>query len=230
MICIAIPTRGRPEYVESLTSSALSTASDPKNVVIKYYLNDNDKTIEDYKKTFKQVQSKYGKSIQYTIGPDQNTILSWNEMCESTKADYFMLTGDEVIFETKHWDIKFTETKKKYPDGIFVMAMFCGRENRAEKKQCVTPVVTKEWKKALGYFWGPMFWHWNVDQWTGELAKAVDRFVYRKDITVRIKKMKDDTGLRNRSEGIFKRDKWTYQKCKEIYFPYDVQKLKKAIK
>ena len=51
MICIAIPSRGRPEYVESLTSSALSTASDPKNVVIKYYLNDNDKTIEDYKKT-----------------------------------------------------------------------------------------------------------------------------------------------------------------------------------
>ena len=75
-----------------------------------------------------------------------------------------------------------------------------------------------------------MFWHWNVDKWTGELAKAVNRFVYRKDITVRIKKMKDDTGLRNRSEGIFKRDQWTYQKCKEIYFPYDVQKLKKAIK
>ena len=46
----------------------------------------------------------------------------------------------------------------------------------------------------------------------------------------RIKKMKDDTGLRNRSEGIFKRDQWTFQKCKEIYFPYDVQKLKKAIK
>ena len=102
MICIAIPSRGRPEYVESLTSSALSTASDPKNVVIKYYLNDNDKTIEDYKKTFKQVQSKYGKSIQYTIGPDQNTILSWNEMCESTKADYFMLTGDEVIHVLFH--------------------------------------------------------------------------------------------------------------------------------
>ena len=34
MICIAIPSRGRPEYVESLTMSALSTASDPKNVTL----------------------------------------------------------------------------------------------------------------------------------------------------------------------------------------------------
>lgn len=230
MICIAIPSRGRPEYVESLTMSALSTASDPKNVVIKYYLNDNDSSISEYKDVLKKVQSKFGKSVQYNIGPDQNTILSWNEICESIDADYYMLSGDEVQFETQDWDLKFDETKEIYSDGIFVMSMFCGRESRSEKQQCVTPVVTKEWRQALGYFWGPMFWHWNVDQWTGELAKAVDRFVYRKDITVRIKKMKDKTGLRNRSEGIFKRDEWTYNKCKEIYFPGDVAKLKNAMK
>ena len=141
-----------------------------------------------------------------------------------------MLAGDEVVFETQDWDLKLDLPKMEYPDGIFCMAMYCGRDNRYEKQQCVTPVVTKEWRQALGYFWGPMFWHWNVDQWTGELAKAIDRFVYRRDITVRITKMKDETGMRNRSKGVFKRDEWTYKKCKEVYFLDDVERLKRAIK
>ena len=76
-----------------------------------------------------------------------------------------------------------------------------------------------------------MFWHQNVDKWSGDLAKAVDRFEYRSDITVRIKKIKkDSTGLRNRSAGIFNRDEWVYNKCKEIYFPGDVEKLRRALK
>ena len=60
-----------------------------------------------------------------------------------------------------------------------------------------------------------MFWHWQVDTWTGELAKTVNRFVYRRDIVVRITKLKDKTGMRNRNKGTFKRDEWTYKKCKE---------------
>lgn len=230
MICIAIPTRGRPQYLKKLVTSALDMANNKSNVIIKYYLNDDDNQLKFYKNILANLQSTYGKSVQYEIGPDQNTILSWNEMCENTEADYYMLAGDEVVFETQDWDLKLDLPKMEYPDGIFCMAMYCGRDNRYEKQQCVTPVVTKEWRQALGYFWGPMFWHWNVDQWTGELAKAIDRFVYRRDITVRITKMKDETGMRNRSKGVFKRDEWTYKKCKEVYFLDDVERLKRAIK
>jgi hypothetical protein len=75
-----------------------------------------------------------------------------------------------------------------------------------------------------------MFWHWCVDQWSGDLAKAIDRFEYRSDITVRIKKIKkDSTGQRNRSQGIFNRDQWVYDRFKELYFPTDVEKLRRAI-
>ena len=230
MICIAIPSRGRPDKLKQLISSAYSTAHNKDNVVIRYYLNNNDPEINSYELILKELCAKYGEGVQWKIGPDQNTILSWNELCEKFDADYYMLAGDEIVFETQDWDKKFEETKEKYPDGIFCMSIFCGRENRYEAMRCTTPVVTKEWRKALGYFWGPMFWHWEVDHWTGELAKAINRFEFRRDITVRIKKMKDITGMRNRSEGIFKRDEWTYKKCKEVYFPGDVEKLRQAIK
>ena len=229
MICICIPSRGRPQFIERLVSKALDTATDSSTVIIKYYLNDNDSSLPEYVKTLQDLKKKYNNSLQWIIGPDQNTILSWNEIAESVDADYYMLAGDEVIFETKGWDKKFDETKQKYPDGIFCMSIFCGRENRYTTMRCTTPVVTKQWREALGYFWAPMFWHWEVDRWTGELAKAINRFEFRRDITVRIKKMKDTTGMRNRSIGVFKRDEWTYNKCKEIYFDYDVEKLRKAI-
>ena len=230
MICIAIPSRGRPQFLRQLVSSALSTASVPSNVVISYYLNDDDPELQNYVDTLKHLNQAHGNSVRWKIGPDQNTVLSWEQICDSVDADYYMLAGDEVTFETPGWDKKFDETKQKYPDGIFCMSMYCGRgESRLNEN--VTPVVTKQWRQALGYFWGPMFWHWNVDQWSGDLAKAVDRFEYRSDITVRIKKIKkDSTGLRNRSAGIFNRDEWTYKKCKEIYFPGDVEKLRRALK
>jgi len=229
MICIAIPSRGRPQFLKQLVSSALTTASDPKNVSIQYYLNDNDPDIKQYESILSDLQKQYEHSVHWKIGPDQNTVLSWEEICDSTQADYYMLAGDEVIFETQDWDKKFEQTKQKYPDGIFCMSMYCGR-GQSRLDENVTPVVTKEWRQALGYFWGPMFWHWFVDQWSGDLAKAIDRFEYRSDITVRVKKIKKDTtGLRNRGSGIHKRDEWTYNKFKEISFPTDVEKLRRAI-
>ena len=157
----------------------------------------------------KKLKQEYGEGVQWTIGPDQNTVLSWEQICDSCDADYYMLAGDEVTFETQCWDKKFDETKQKYPDGIFCMSMYCGRgESRLNEN--VTPVVTKQWRQALGYFWAPMSWHWQVDTWTGELAKTVNRFVYRRDIIVRITKLKDKTGMRNRNKGTFNIDGSVY--------------------
>lgn len=225
MICIAIPSRGRPEFLERLCGTAKATANNWKEVVIKYYLNDDDPLLGQYKKTLKKLHKQHGDSVQWEIGPDQNTIQSWNQLCESTDADYYMLAGDEIQFITQDWDTKIKETKNKYPDGIFCMAVFDGRENRAELQLCTQPIITKEWREALGYFWAPFLWHWHVDHYTGELAKAIDRFVFRKDIFIKIKKMKDKTAKRMRGQGVFDRDEWVYNKHKELYFDFDVKKL-----
>jgi hypothetical protein len=64
-----------------------------------------------------------------------------------------------------------------------------------------------------------------VDQYTGDLAKAVDRFVFREDIFIKIRKMKDRTAKRNRGQGVFDRDGWVYEKHKELYFDIDIRKL-----
>ena len=117
MICIAIPSRGRPQFLRQLVTSALSTASELKNVAVRYYLNDDDPELSTYVDTLKKLKQEFGEGVQWTIGPDQNTVLSWEQICESFDADYYMLAGDEVTFETQGWDKKFDETKQKYPVG-----------------------------------------------------------------------------------------------------------------
>ncbi len=228
MICIAIPSRGRPHFVTRLINSAFGKANKIENVVVKYYLNDDDPDLQKYLAFLEPLKKQYKKSVQWIVGPDQNTIQSWNQICESVNADYYMLAGDEVQFQTQDWDIKVDETKQKYPDGIFCTAVFDGRENRATEKRCTQPIVTKEWRQALGYFWAPFLWHWQVDRYTGDLANAIDRLVYRKDIFVEIKKLKDKTGKRMRGQGVFDRDEYVYKKHKELYFDLDVKRLKGA--
>ena len=76
MICIAVPSRGRPQFLRQLVSSALSTASVPSNVVISYYLNDDDPELQNYVDTLKHLNQAHGNSVRWKIGPDQNTVLS----------------------------------------------------------------------------------------------------------------------------------------------------------
>ena len=76
MICIAIPSRGRPQFLRQLVTSALSTASELKNVAVRYYLNDDDPELSTYVDTLKKLKQEFGEGVQWTIGPDQNTVLS----------------------------------------------------------------------------------------------------------------------------------------------------------
>jgi len=227
-ICICIPSRGRPEFVERLVKSAYDNCDDWGRVIIKYYVNDDDKLLQSYLKQFKNLKTKYGDSLQYQIGPDQSTVYSWNMIAESVQADFYMLCGDEVAFMTPGWDTKLFATKEIFPDGIFCIGVYDGRNWR--KNSCTTPVITKEWREALGYYFNPVFWHWQIDRYTGELAMSIDRFIFLDDVLVQMKKIKDKTGMRNRKQGIFDRDEFVFNKMMEIYFDTDKQRLLGACK
>lgn len=224
-ICICIPSRGRPEFLERLVSTAFSTCGDKNSVIIKYYINDDDPKLSDYNKIFTNLQKKYGNNVQYNIGPDQNTVLSWNMIAESVDADFYMLAGDEVQFITREWEQKIFKVKEKYSDGIVCISTSDGRENRTKEKKCVQPIVTKQWAEALGYHWNPMFWHWQVDNYTGILAMSINRFVFLSDVLIKMKKIKDVTGLRNRKKGVFIRDEYILKKFQDLYFEIDKNRL-----
>ena len=227
-ICICIPSRGRPEFLERLVKTAFNNAKDPASVIVKYYLNDDDEHLDQYVKILDMLKKTY--NVKYDIGPDQNTVLSWNMIAESEDAEYYMLAGDEIQFKTKEWEQKIFDTRKKYPDGVYCISTNDGRPNRVSLQKCVQPIVTKEWAKALGFHWSPMFWHWQVDMYTGLLAKSINRFIFLDKVIIEMKKMKDTTGLRNRKKGVFRRDEYVLDKLQKIYFEFDKQRLLGACK
>tara|TARA_A100000171_G_C2110822_1_gene134942 strand:+ start:54 stop:755 length:702 start_codon:yes stop_codon:yes gene_type:complete len=225
-ICVCIPSRGRSKFVERLVKSAYKNCNNKNNVIVKYYLNEDDDQIDYYKDQLKIMQKKHGDGVQYQIGPDQNTVYSWNRLAESVEADFYMLAGDEVQFVTKDWDTKIFAVKEQWPDGIFCVGVYDGRDWR--KNNCTTPVVTKEWGQALGYYFNPVFWHWQIDKYTGELAMSIDRFIFLETVCVKMKKIKDITGMRNRKQGVFDRDEYMYDKMMQLYFNTDQNRLIEA--
>lgn len=224
MICICIPSRGRPKYTHQTVTQILSMAQDPQQVIVKYYLNDDDPELAKYITALETLKTKWHDSVQWTVGPDQSPVYSWNLLAESTEADYYMLAGDEIEFKTRHWDTMICDCKKKYPDGIFVIATYDGRGPHTIGR-CTQPFVTKEWADALGYFWHPALFHWNVDEYTGELCQSINRFIYLKDILIKCTKIKDRTGNRLRKQGLMNRDQWVFDKMINTYFETDKQRL-----
>ena len=44
-ICICIPSRGRYNYVNRLLTSAFRNVKNDKNIIVKYYINEDDKQL-----------------------------------------------------------------------------------------------------------------------------------------------------------------------------------------
>lgn len=224
-ICICIPSRGRYNYVNRLLTSAFKTVKNSQNIIVKYYINEDDKQLDQYKIQLESFKNRYPDSVDYIIGPDQSPVYSWNLIAENTEADLYMLAGDESIFKTKHWDELLFKYAEKYKDGICVLAPYDERGPHSYNT-CTTPIVTKQWAQALGYYWNPALWHWYIDGYTEKLVKAIDRFVYVKDVVVSTKKVIDKTGRRTRTSGLLNRDKWVYKKLMQNNFEDDIKKLK----
>ena len=218
-ITLCCPSRGRPDYAKRMQNSAFATAANPENIKVKFYLNKDDPMLKQY------------DLIDAEIGVDRSTVMSWNVLAEKERSRMYMLVGDDAEFITTGWDRKFLQQYKKYPDGIFMIGTATGKKHGMIHKTSPHPVITREWREALGYFWPFHFHHWCLDNYTNDLANAVKRYIFMEDVLIKVKKItKDDTAQRIRTESVHERDKWVYEKTKQCYFNHDVEKLRKAIK
>jgi len=230
MITICCPSRGRPDLAQRMALSALNTAQSKNDVEVKFYLNDDDEFIDQYIKILDTIKKTHPQ-IDYTIGKDQSPVKSWNEIAESSMPDMAVLIGDDVQFVTPNWDHKFRQAYNKHPDGIMCISFNDGKRNQSsgEGATCPHPVTTRQWFDSVGYYFAPYFWHWYVDTYTRDLAVELGRFIYLNDVTLKVKKIIDETGSKVRTHGIPQRDKWLFEKLKQKQFYFDLECLKKGM-
>lgn len=232
MISFSCPTRGRPSYAKRLIETAERYAK--FDVDIKFYLNDDDPALNEYKDL---ISAKY-----YSIGPNQSTCFSWNEMAYKAKHDIVMLMGDDVDIQTPHWDQKIVEQFDQYEDKILMVVPSDGRYKGTKTLDKVVKLwpdkelpaahfaVHKNWINTLGYLAPPFFWHWHVDSYTQTVARKINRCLYLPTVIFKAKKMFDDTGKQVRSNlNINNRDNFVWDKVKTRHLTADVDALKNFI-
>ena len=183
MISVLVPSRHRPELAKRLLDTINGTKK--TDVEVKFYLNDNDPTIEKYKQLLPE--------NVYIIGPDQSSCFSWNYLSTLARHDYCMLVGDDAQFLTTNWDqhiIDFFENYE-YKDKILYVCPrdMTGSDKRRWIKNKVPTdkpykiethpspigaahfVLHKNWINTVGYFLPPQFWHWHIDNWLTKFIK-----------------------------------------------------------
>ena len=237
MISILCPSRGRPTLAKRMIDTVYNTVSDPKNIEFLLYLNEDDPTLDNYKK---YIDKKY-----YTIGPNQSTCYSWNQLAEKAKHDILFLAGDDIQFMTKNWDLNIIKVFEKFPDKICMAAPFDGNGKGngnallineepyqlKENEKVGSPhfAVHRNWMTALGYFVPPFFWHWYVDTYNQTVAKKLGRCFYLTKTLVKAKKVLDNTGEQVRKNlNIALRDDYVWTKVQR-HLDADVAKLKEFI-
>jgi hypothetical protein len=235
MISISCPSRGRPELAKRMIETALDTAENEVEFLI--YLNDDDPTLEQYQDT---IDKKH-----FTVGPNRSTCYSWNLMAEQAKFDFIFLAGDDIQFKTKHWDTLMTKEFHRYPDKILMAIPYDGKQkNKPEELLSATEptllgdyafssphfLVHRNWIATLGYFAPPFFWHWYVDTYTQNVARKINRCMYFPNVTIKAKKIFDDTGKNIRQKlQINDRDDYVWSKIKDRHLFADVNALKQFI-
>ena len=233
MISFSCPSRGRPKYAKRLVDTAQKTANN--DVEILFYLNDDDPTLEEYKDL---LDEKF-----YTVGQNQSTCFSWNQMAQKAKYDNVMLMGDDVQVKTNGWDNLIKEQFDQYDDKILMVVPSDGRYKGTKELGNKVKLwgdralpaahfaVHKNWINTLGYLAPPFFWHWFVDSYTQKVARKINRCLFLPTVVFKAKKVFDKTGEQVRKHlNIRLRDNFVWDKVRGRHLTADVQLLKDFIK
>ena len=232
MISLCCPSRGRPELAQRLVNSATEQAKYTTEFL--FYLNDDDPKLEEYKDVLDEKH--------YTVGPNQSTGYSWNQMADKASNDIVMLVGDDVEVQTQDWDDKIKEQSDKSEDKILMVIPSDGRAKGNKNygdKVTLWPdkglpsghfALHKNWMKALGYYFPPFFWHFYLDHYTQEVARKVNRCLFLPTVTFKAKKIFDDTHDQVKDHlSISARDQWIWSKVNSRHLQADVQALKEIV-
>lgn len=232
MISFCCPSRGRPLLAKRLIESATETQKG--NTEFLFYLNDDDRYLEQYKDL---IDEKH-----YVVGRNQSTCLSWNLMAEKATNDVVMLMGDDVQVRTENWDQLIVDQINKYEDKILMVVPSDGKlKNRVLGNEtklwgdkplpAAHFAVHKNWIKTLGYLAPVYFWHWHVDSYTQTVARKLNRCLFLPSVVFKAKKiMNDDAGKQIRSHfNIGVRDNFVWTKVRDRHLQSDVSALRDFI-
>uniref|UniRef100_A0A7C3SMM6 Glycosyltransferase n=1 Tax=Dictyoglomus turgidum TaxID=513050 RepID=A0A7C3SMM6_9BACT len=180
MISILIPTRGRHERLRSLVKNILNTSLYSESNEICFYADEDDtstiKELEILSRDFCDV-------VKFKKGPKVIFSDLWNQCLSIATKDYYMICGDDVVFETQNWDEKVLRVFKDFSDKIVYVGVNDVIHN--DGSLAVHGIVHKNWVDALGYLTPKIFIYNYADNWIDDIAKMINRRIFLREVIVR---------------------------------------------
>ena len=184
LISILLPTRGRPNFMETMIFSAIDLAKDKNN--LEFILN-MDFDDHDSHKKLAEIHSKFNNvtGIMGTRTPTGIVNLSamWNECYRLSRGSIAMHAGDDIIFRTQDWDEVVRNKFNEYEDKIIFAYGDDGNPDYRNEDNSRSTFGThgflhRNWIHAVGYFVPPYFSSDYNDTWLNEVSRLINRDVY----------------------------------------------------
>ncbi len=173
---IVLPSRGRPDVIKGMISSARSMASGDVQIIVALHENDPAK-------------GQYDRSgAEFREMKSAPTSWMWNTLGMSARGDVIMMAADDFGFMTKGWDSLLRAGAP--PDNIWV-ANFAQSQSAASFGNGYA--ITARTRGLLGYFTAYWFEHWCSDKWMTDVANLAGRLRQMKNIWIQHIKRDDDT-------------------------------------
>jgi glycosyl transferase/beta-hydroxylase protein BlmF len=168
-ISILCPTRGRPESVKRLLESIEATAAKIPEVIL--YIDDDDETMRD----FVCRDFVYRGHVKKVVGPRITLSECWNECAKIAAGDILMHGGDDIIFESKRWDVQVRRAFGACDDRILFVH---GDDGHWGDQFGTHGFIHRAWMETVGYFVPPYFSSDFNDTWLNEVANALGRRLF----------------------------------------------------
>jgi hypothetical protein len=164
-IDILLPTRGRATRLKNeFLPSIKNTATDINNVVIYFYVDEDDYStifeIESIKNEFNTL------NLNFYVGPRMVLSEYWNHLWRISDSEIILQSGDDVRFETNGWDKIIIDTFESHEDQIIFAY---GNDGINARTFGTHGFVSRKSTEILGYFVPPWFPADYSDTWLNAL-------------------------------------------------------------
>lgn len=176
MISFLIPTMQRPSRLATAIWSSYAKALCPADVEFLVRVCDDDPCKEEYRalhlpSTARILVASGAKS--YGLGIEF--------LQERARGDILFAAADDIECRTSCWDEKVQEHFARVAQGDGLMVAYAN--NGMDREKCEHFFTTRKWIDTVGYMVWDEFRHFCVDQWVEELATAIGRLVFIREVT-----------------------------------------------
>ncbi|UCC96701.1 MAG: glycosyltransferase [Phycisphaerales bacterium] len=174
-ISLLLPTRGRPEYLDSVFDSVANTVGDADAIDAWIYVDHDDLVTKRY--IHAESYHRYPFTVHWVLGErtlSQGRMINVLRQRCTTNPGIYLPCADDYLFKSANWDGAIRAAFDRYPDRI---ALGYIPNPLSAPEQVSFPVLSAPWTNITGRIFTEYFPFWSDDTWLDHVSQMVRRKV-----------------------------------------------------